>query len=178
MFRYRPAHLRSNLTNRGTIGQSHRKSTGGNDAPHRLYPAATFPVDVEPQVQTTLHPRSIAQRIGIQEGISIAGGQPMTRLTGTAFQETLLPRPACHDAPRHHKRAEQHTIRGVAQTRGNHPAVTGTHCAGGYLYGKRDIYLSTRTLHSDSSKGHSSGRPRRTGRRHAGTQGKGRQATG
>ena len=81
MFRHRPAHPRSELTNRRTIGQSHRKSAGGDDASHCLYPAATFPVDVEPQVQAILHPRGIAQRIGIQEGVSIAGGPPMIDVT-------------------------------------------------------------------------------------------------
>ncbi|GAB7123884.1 hypothetical protein JCM11017A_26150 [Bacteroides fragilis] len=53
--------------------------------------------------------------------------------------------------------------------------MTGTHCTGGYLYGKRDIYLSTRTLHSDGGKGYSSGRICRTDRQRTEAQRKERQ---
>ena len=91
--------------------------------------------------QAILHPRGIAQRIGIQEGVSIAGGPPMIDVTvRKAGQQAPLIFLARHDASRHHKRAKQHTIRGVAQTRGNHPAVTGTHCTGGPIFTANETY--------------------------------------
>ncbi len=80
MFRHRPAHPRSELTNRRTIGQSHRKSAGGSDAFHCLYPAAT---SRSMSAAGSSHSPSTGHSATYRytEGVSIAGGPPMIDVT-------------------------------------------------------------------------------------------------
>lgn len=98
----------------GTIGRS-RPRNWRKRRSHRL-PATTFPVDHRAAGSSPLHFHGAAQRISIQEGVSPLRAVSSTHLTGTAFQgRCCLALRAM--MPRHLKRAEQHAIRGVAQTR-------------------------------------------------------------